>query len=184
LRPAITRLVNFQYHQPLSRHWGNSTLSSSDGQRFPVALSNRKARALPRYFGYGKGLTFYTWTSDQHSQYGSKPTITTDRDALYILDEILNNETELPLLEHAADTAGFTDIIFGLFSLLGLQFSPTYPGYWRTTFVPNGTFAQSPGTPAHYQTLTQTEIDCGALGRLTPHSSLSQIWLGNGFAAN
>ncbi|WJW67965.1 Tn3 family transposase [Candidatus Chlorohelix allophototropha] len=124
LRPAITKLVNFQHHQPLARHWGNGTLSSSDGQRFPVALSNRKAKALPKYFGYGKGLPFYTWTSDENSQYGSKPTVSTDRDALYILDEILNNETELPLYEHTSDTAGSTHIIFALFSLLGLQFSP------------------------------------------------------------
>lgn len=124
LRPAITRLVNFHYHQPLARHWGNGTLSSSDGQRFPVAVKNRKSRSLPRYFGYGKGLTFYTWTSDQNSQFGSKPIISTDRDALYVLDEFQNNETELPLLEHTTDTAGFTDLVFGLFSLLGLQFSP------------------------------------------------------------
>jgi TnpA family transposase len=124
LRPAITKLVNFQYHQPLAGHWGGGTLSSSDGQRFPVALSNRKAVALPRYFGYGKGITFYSWTSDQNSQFGSKPIISTDRDALYVLDEFQNNETELPLLEHTTDTAGFTDLIFGLFSLLGLQFSP------------------------------------------------------------
>ncbi len=36
LQAATTTLVNFQYHQPLSRHWGGGTLSSSDGQRFPV----------------------------------------------------------------------------------------------------------------------------------------------------
>jgi hypothetical protein len=68
LKEANTALVNFQYHQWLSQFWGGGTLSSSDGQRFPVAVNNRQAVALPRYFGYGKGLTFYTWTSDQHSQ--------------------------------------------------------------------------------------------------------------------
>lgn len=86
--------------------------------------SVRQARALPRYFGYGKGITFYSWTSDQFSQYGSKPVPTTLRDATYVLDEILNNETELPILEHTTDTAGYTELIFALFDLLGLQFSP------------------------------------------------------------
>ncbi|MBN9386574.1 MAG: Tn3 family transposase [Chloroflexi bacterium] len=124
LKPAITTLVNYQYHQPLSQHWGGGTLSSSDGQRFPVAVKNRKAKALPRYFGYGRGLTFYTWSSDQHSQFGSKVIVSTDRDALYLLDALMDNETELPLLEHTSDTAGFTEIVFGLFSLLGMQFSP------------------------------------------------------------
>ena len=82
------------------------------------------ATALPRYFGYGKGVTFYTWTADQFSQYGTKVIPTTVRDATYVLDEILDNETELPLLEHTTDTAGFTEIVFALFDLLGLQFSP------------------------------------------------------------
>jgi TnpA family transposase len=124
LKTATTRLVNFQYHQPLSQSWGTGTLSSSDGQRFPVSGKVRMATALPRYFGYGKGVTFYTWTADQFSQYGTKVIPTTVRDATYVLDEILDNETELPLLEHTTDTAGFTEIVFALFDLLGLQFSP------------------------------------------------------------
>jgi TnpA family transposase len=124
LKAATTRLVNFQYHQPLSQFWGSGTLSSSDGQRFPVSGKVRMATALPRYFGYGKGVTFYTWTADQFSQYGTKVIPTTVRDATYVLDEILDNETELPLLEHTTDTAGYTELVFALFDLLGLQFSP------------------------------------------------------------
>ena len=122
--PVETAIVNFQYHQPLSQYWGGRTLSSSDGQRFPVSVKNRKAVALPRYFGYGRGLTFYTWTSDQFSQYGTKVTPATVRDATYVLDEILDNETELPIVEHTTDTAGYTELVFALFDLLGLQFSP------------------------------------------------------------
>ena len=124
LRPAVAAVVNFQHRQPMSRHWGGGTLSSSDGQRFPASGKVRNATALPRYFGYGKGVTFYTWTSDQFSQYGTKVIPTTVRDATYVLDEILDNETELPILEHTTDTAGYTEIVFALFDLLGLQFSP------------------------------------------------------------
>jgi hypothetical protein len=124
LRDANTVLVNYHYQLSLSRLWGGGMLSSSDGQRFPVRGTVRQARALPRYFGYGKGITFYSWTSDQFSQYGSKLVPTTLRDATYVLDEILNNETELPILEHTTDTAGYTELVFALFDLLGLQFSP------------------------------------------------------------
>ena len=46
------------------------------------------------------------------------------RDATYVLDEILDNETELTILEHTTDTAGYTEVVFALFDLLGLQFSP------------------------------------------------------------
>jgi TnpA family transposase len=69
-------------------------------------------------------VTFYTWTADQFSQYGTKVIPATVRDATYVLDEILDNETELPILEHTTDTAGYTEIVFALFDLLGLQFSP------------------------------------------------------------
>ena len=124
LKSAINTLVNFQFRQPLSHHWGSGTLSSSDGQRFPVSVKTRNATPLPRYFGYGRGLTFYTWTSDQFSQYGTKVIPATVRDATYVLDEILDNETELPIVEHTTDTAGYTELIFALFDLLGLQFSP------------------------------------------------------------
>jgi len=124
LKNAFTELVNYQNRQPLAHLWGGGTLSSSDGQRFPVSVKTRNAVALPKYFGYGRGLTYYTWTSDQYSQFGSKVVPTTIRDATYVLDEILDNETELTILEHTTDTAGYTDLVFGLFDLLGLQFSP------------------------------------------------------------
>ena len=124
LRPAINAIVDFQCQQSLSKIWGGGILSSSDGQRFPVSVKNSQAVALPRYFGYGRGLTFYTWTSDQFSQYGDKVIPSTMRDATYLLDGILDNETELNILEHTTDTAGYTDVMFALFDVLGLRFSP------------------------------------------------------------
>ncbi len=124
LKAANNQIVNFQYHLTLSQIWGGGTLSSSDGQRFPVSVKNRMAVSLPRYFGYGQGVSFYSWTSDQFSQYGCKPTISTLRDSTYVLDEILDNETELPIMEHTTDTAGYTELVFAMFDLLGLQFSP------------------------------------------------------------
>lgn len=124
LKSAFSELVNFHSRLPLSAFWGGGTLSSSDGQRFPVSVKTRNAVSIPRYFGYGRGLTYYTWTSDQYSQYGTKVVASTIRDATYVLDEILDNETELTILEHTTDTAGYTDLVFGLFDLLGLQFSP------------------------------------------------------------
>ena len=81
LKAAFSALVDFQHQLPLAEAWGGGTLSSSDGQRFPVRGSAENATALPKYFGLGRGLTFYTWTSDQYSQYGSKVISSTVRDA-------------------------------------------------------------------------------------------------------
>lgn len=58
LKAAVTGLVNDQGRQPLSASWGGGTFSSSDGHRFPVAGHAANATALPRYFGYGRGVTF------------------------------------------------------------------------------------------------------------------------------
>jgi hypothetical protein len=74
LQAATDVLVNFQYQQPLSKHWGSGRFSSSDGQRFIVSRKTNKAAPLPRYFGFGRGLTMVTWTSDQLSQYGIRVT--------------------------------------------------------------------------------------------------------------
>ena len=36
----------------------------------------------------------------------------------------MDNETDLPIERHTTDTAGYTEIIFALFDLLGLRFEP------------------------------------------------------------
>jgi TnpA family transposase len=136
LQAATDVLVNFQQQQPLSHHWGGGNFSSSDGQRFVAALKTNKATPLPRYFGYGRGLNFLTWTSDQLSQYGIRVTPPTMREATFTLDAILENKTALDIQEHTTDTGGYTDILFALFDLLGMQFSPRlrdigdYTLYW------------------------------------------------------
>ena len=124
LKAAIIALVNYHHHLPLSQHWGSGILSSSDGQRFPVSGKTRHARRMPPPLGYGMGITFYSWSSDQLSQYGTKYVPVTVRDSTYVLDELCNNETELPIREHTTDTAGATEIIFALFDLLGYRFTP------------------------------------------------------------
>jgi len=124
LKAAFTALVNYHHKLPLSQAWGSGTLSSSDGQRFPVSGKIRHARRMPPPLGYGMGVTFYSWSSDQLSQYGTKFVPVTVRDATDVLDEICNNETELPIREPTTDTAGATEIIFALFDLLGFRFAP------------------------------------------------------------
>ena len=142
---ANNAIVNYHHKQPLTKIWGTGTLSSSDGQRFPFAVRNPKARAMKRYFT-GTGATVYTWTADHHIQYGTKVIPTTVREATYVLDAILDNETDLEIEEHTTDTAGYTDLVFGLFDLCGLRFSPRLRDLsdqrlWRLPITPNNTDA-------------------------------------------
>ena len=48
LKAAFSALVDFQHPLPLAEAWGGGTLSSSDGQRFPVRGSAENATALPK----------------------------------------------------------------------------------------------------------------------------------------
>jgi TnpA family transposase len=54
----------------------------------------------------------------------AEPIPSTERDATYVLDEILDNETDVPIDQHTTDTAGYSELIFSLFDQVGLQFSP------------------------------------------------------------
>ncbi|VTE88950.1 transposase [Streptococcus pneumoniae] len=46
------------------------------------------------------------------------------RDSLYLLEGLLNQTSGLQPTQIMTDTAGYSDLIFGLFGLLGFQFSP------------------------------------------------------------
>jgi TnpA family transposase len=124
LRSANAAIVDYHHGLPMSQRFGSGTLSSSDGQRFPMrGRRSLTARHLSRYF-VDEGISTYTHVSDQHSTYGTKIIVATDREAHYVLDEILGNATDLPITEHAVDTGGVTLINFALFDLVGLVFSP------------------------------------------------------------
>jgi hypothetical protein len=92
---------------PLAKFFGGGTLSSSDGQRFPVKGKSTTARPMKKYFA-GQGLSTYTHVSDQHTTFGTKVIVVTRREAHYVLDEIMGNKTDLPITEHATDTHGLT----------------------------------------------------------------------------
>jgi TnpA family transposase len=62
--------------------------------------------------------------SDQFSGLGAMVVPGTLRDSLVVLALLLDQETELEPVEIMTDTAAYSDAIFGLFWLLGFQFSP------------------------------------------------------------
>jgi TnpA family transposase len=124
LTAATTAIINYQHRLPIAAAWGTGGFSSSDGQRFPVAVKASGAGLLPPRYGPGLGATIYTHTSDQHSQYATRVVRPTDREATYVLDGILDNTTELDIAEHTTDTAEQTELLFCLTDLLGIGFIP------------------------------------------------------------
>jgi TnpA family transposase len=125
IRAANTILVNHHHGLKLSRIWGDGTRSSSDGQRFAVERRSLLGSVYPRYFGYYEHvLQLYTHTSDQDSVYGTQAISCRPREAGYVLTGILGNDTDLAIREHTSDTNGFTEHLFALCALLGINFMP------------------------------------------------------------
>ena len=125
LKAANTALVNFHHRLPLSSAWGQGISSSSDGQRFAVQASSLLASFYPRYFGYyDRAITVYTHVSDQFSAFSCRAISCSPREAIYVLDGLLENDTLLRPREHYTDTHGFTEHVFALCYLLGFSFMP------------------------------------------------------------
>ena len=68
--------------------------------------------------------------SAQYSQYGSKVIASTERDATYVLDEILANETDLEILEHATDTGKIKRTYKNRRGSRRIFILNNYDGYW------------------------------------------------------
>lgn len=125
LKAANAILVNYHHTLELSSVWGQGLTSSSDGQRFALHADSLMGSLCPRYFGYyDRALTVYTHLSDQWSVYGTRIISCTAREALYVLDGLLDNDTVLRPKEPYTDTHGFTEQLFGLCYLLGFSFMP------------------------------------------------------------
>lgn len=107
LREANTVIVNHHHSLELARAFGGGTMSSSDGQRFPVRGKSLTGREMVIHGG--QVLSSYTHVSDQYSTFGTKVIVPTVRQAHYVLDDFLGNATDLPVHKHATDTHGVVD---------------------------------------------------------------------------
>jgi TnpA family transposase len=121
---ANALLVDAQSKVPLVGAWGGGEVASADGLRFVVPVRTINAGPNGKYFGAGRGITYYNFTSDQFTGFHGIVIPGTLRDSLFILEGLLEQQTSLRPLEIMSDTAGASDVVFGLFWLLGYQFSP------------------------------------------------------------
>ncbi|QCX82650.1 Tn3 transposase DDE domain protein (plasmid) [Streptomyces sp. YIM 121038] len=125
LSAANARLVDYHMRLPLVQAWGGGELASADGLRFVTPIRTLNSGPNPKYFGTRRrGVTFYNFLSDQFSGLHGILIPGTQRDSFFILDGLLEQETALRPVEITSDTHGASEIVFGLFRLMGYQFSP------------------------------------------------------------
>ena len=154
--------------------WGGGEVASADGLRFVVPVRTINAGPNPKYFRGGRGVTYYNFTSDQYTGFHAIVIPGTLRDSLFILDGLLEHQTSLQPTELMTDTAGYSDVVFGLFWLLGYQFSPRLADlgdlrFWRMN--PAADYGPERPRPASDQTPT----DCPALGRSAAHRRIAPV---------
>ena len=136
LAAANNRLIAYHQKIGLTSRWGSGEVASADGLRFVVPVRSFHAGPNPHYFGTGRGVTYYNWSSDQFTAWAAIVIPGTLRDSQFILDGLLENTSVLQPREVMADTAADSHLIHGLFRLLGYQFSPRLADlperrYWR-----------------------------------------------------
>ena len=124
LLAASARIVAAQNALPIVKSWGDGGVASADGIRFVAPLSAIHAGPNPKYYGQRRGITWYNMVSDQFTGLGGIVVPGTLRDSLQILAVLLEQQTDLQPTEIMSDTGAYSDTIFGLFWLLGYQFSP------------------------------------------------------------
>ena len=64
IRAANAKLVAAQSHIALANLWGGAEMTSADGLRFVVSVRTVHAGPNPKYFGIGRGVTWYNLLSD------------------------------------------------------------------------------------------------------------------------
>jgi len=125
-RSALADVVRAISTLGTSLTWGEGKASSSDGQRFLFPQKVLQRTFSHRMSDYA--LEFYSFVADNYAPFYSTPIECSDRDAAYVLDGLLYNESDLDLEEHYTDTHGYTEINFAAFAMLGKRFCPRIRG--------------------------------------------------------
>jgi TnpA family transposase len=125
-RTALAALVHAISRLDTTTHWGEGRTSASDGQRFAMPRKVLQQTYSTRFSDFA--LEFYSFIADNYAPFYSTPIECTDRDAGFVLDGILYNESDFELEEHYTDTHGYTEINFAAFAMLGRWFCPRIRG--------------------------------------------------------
>ncbi|MFA7764358.1 Tn3 family transposase [Streptomyces sp. NRRL S-448] len=133
---ANAALIAAQARVPLAAEWGGGMLASVDGLRFVVPSRSINTGPSPKYYGYKRGVTWLNAVNDQVSGIGQMVVPGTPRDSLFILDTLLSLDGGVRPEMVTTDNASYSDMVFGIFTMLGYRFAPRFRDladqrFWR-----------------------------------------------------
>ncbi|GAA3977044.1 Tn3 family transposase [Hymenobacter antarcticus] len=126
LRRANDAVIALTGKLPVSRLFQRApgqTHTSSDGQKYHVAVDSIHATYSYKYFGQNKGLVSYGFLDDRHRLFYSTTFTSSDREAPYMVDGLLHNDVVESTI-HSTDTHGFTEVNFAVTYLIQVAFAP------------------------------------------------------------
>lgn len=122
LDKIITEIINKYNRFALPKMWGSGKSSSADGTKWDLYEQNLLSEYHIRYGGYG-GLGYYH-VSDTYIALFSHFIPCGVWEAVYILDGLLKNQSDIQPDTIHADTQGQSTPVFGLAHLLGINLMP------------------------------------------------------------
>lgn len=119
---ALVDLLDNYHLFRLPKFWGDGTHASADGTKYDLSEQNLMAEYHIRYGGYG-GIAYHH-VSDLYVALFSHFISCGTWEAVYIIDGLLKNKSEIQPDTLHADTQGQSTTVFGLSYLLGIKLMP------------------------------------------------------------
>jgi TnpA family transposase len=122
LEAAIRDVINCFHRFKLTHYWGDEKRAAADGTQYDLAEENLLVEKHIRYGGYG-GIAYHH-VSDTYILLFSHFVSCSVYEAIYILDGLIRNISEIKPKTVHADTQGQNLPVFGLSRLMGIELMP------------------------------------------------------------
>ncbi|WP_406356922.1 Tn3 family transposase [Streptomyces sp. NBC_01635] len=142
LNEAVTDVVNAHAKLDMSRAWGNGTTAAADGTHMDTYLDNLLAETSVRYGAVG-GIAYHH-ISDLYIALFTHFVPCGVWEAVYIIEGLLKNTSEIKPTTIHADTQGQSYPVFSLAYLLGIDLMPRIRNWKDLLFF-------RPSRMAHYE---------------------------------
>lgn len=104
--------------------------TSSDGQKFEVAVDSLNANYSFKYLGKDQGVSVVTFIDMREFGWHSAVISSAEREAHYVIDGLMHNDVVRSDV-HSTDTHGYSEVIFASTYLLDFEFAPRIKGVGR-----------------------------------------------------
>jgi TnpA family transposase len=121
---ANAPLIEEQAKIGFARQLGGGLVAAIDGMRFVVPVPSIYTRPNRKFFGGKRGLTWLNMVNDQGAGLGAKVVTGTVRDSLHMIDVLFRRDGGQRPDIIVTDTGSYSDVVFGLVHLLGMQYRP------------------------------------------------------------